>query len=156
MSACTVVREDRPPVHDWRVGRSDFHAVLMRRESLAAQAASFAVSGQACNCRKDFHIGLFMHLTCLASCSKKYLIEVLDGNKVVSRKKGITTTACTAAVAASRESPDFQGLPAGEKVRLAGNQQCVRAETKVGAALANSRFWQDISIMSGGHAALNC
>ena len=61
----------------------------------------------------------------------KTLIEKLDGEKVVSRRKGFTTTACTAALAASRETPEFQFIPVGEKMRLAGNEQCIKAETQV-------------------------
>lgn len=63
--------------------------------------------------------------------SKKYVIELLDGNKVTGRRRGITTTVCTGAVAASRETPDFALLQAGEKRRLAGDQHCIKAEGQV-------------------------
>lgn len=63
-----------------------------------------------------------------AACSKKYWIEKLDGEKVVARKKGFTATACTAAVAAASETPQFQLLQTGEKVAEAGNQKCVKGE----------------------------
>jgi hypothetical protein len=62
---------------------------------------------------------------------KKFFIETLDGQKVVARKRGFTTTACTAAVAASLETPEFQFLSAGEKVQRSGKQQCVKTETQV-------------------------
>jgi hypothetical protein len=67
----------------------------------------------------------------VVACSRKYLIENLEGDKVVSRKKGITTKVCTAALPVSSETPEMQFLPAGEKARLAGNQQCRKAETTV-------------------------
>ena len=64
-------------------------------------------------------------------CSKKFLIENLDGERVLSRKRGFTTTVCTAALGQSEETPEMQFLPIGEKVRLAGNQKCRKAETQV-------------------------
>eukprot|EP00892_Ulva_mutabilis_P003182 jgi/Ulvmu1/12865/UM098_0050.1 len=62
---------------------------------------------------------------------RKYLIEKLEGEKVVSRKKGITTVVCTSALPAALETPEVQFLPLGEKARLAGNAQCRKAETPV-------------------------
>ena len=71
-----------------------------------------------------------MQLTQLDACSKKYWIEKLEGEKVVGRKKGFTATACTAAVAAASETPQFQFLPTGDKVTLAGDQKCVKGESE--------------------------
>jgi hypothetical protein len=83
--------------------------------------------------------------------SKKYLIEKLQGEKIVSRQKGVTTTAWHAqqsarirlflrscaharvparaprsvsAVAASSETPDFIGLPGGLKVSASVAPNC--------------------------------
>lgn len=67
----------------------------------------------------------------LHECSRKYLIEKLDGEKIVSRRKGITTVVCTSALPAALETPEVQFLSLGEKARLAGNAQCRKAETSV-------------------------
>jgi hypothetical protein len=64
-------------------------------------------------------------------CSKKFLIEELDGSKVVARRKGITTVACTSAVTALQETRDFQFLSLREKARLGSNKHCAKAETEV-------------------------
>lgn len=61
-------------------------------------------------------------------CSKKFLIEELDGTKVVGRRKGITTTACTSAVAVFQETQDFQFLSLGDKARLGGSRNCAKAQ----------------------------
>lgn len=45
-----------------------------------------------------------------------YAIERRDGEKIVSRRKGFTATACVAVSAAARETPQFQGLSAAERV----------------------------------------
>lgn len=50
-------------------------------------------------------------------CSKKFLIEVLDGEKVLARKRGFTVSTCTGVVEETLESPQFQALPVGDKVR---------------------------------------
>jgi hypothetical protein len=58
---------------------------------------------------------------------KQYLIEQLDGEKIVARKRGFTVDACTGVVPASRETPGFAGLSPGEKVEASGNSVCRRA-----------------------------
>ncbi len=50
---------------------------------------------------------------------KKYLIEVLDGEKIISRKKGFTVDTCVSGLSSAEEQrlgPRFAGLPLGEKV----------------------------------------
>jgi len=69
--------------------------------------------------------------TVYGSVFKKYLIEVLDGEKIVSRKRGFTVDACVTALSVEDEDalgPQFQGLPTGEKVRIAGSLICNRSE----------------------------
>lgn len=44
----------------------------------------------------------------------------LDGEKVVSRSRGFTVDTCVSAVDEEMESPEFQGLPPGDKVKLPG------------------------------------
>ncbi|KAG1679300.1 hypothetical protein FOA52_009330 [Chlamydomonas sp. UWO 241] len=59
---------------------------------------------------------------------KKYVIEVLDGEKIVSRKKGFTVDTCTAAISAEDEGmqgPQFQGVPVGQKMRMAAADRTV-------------------------------
>ncbi len=51
---------------------------------------------------------------------KKFLIEQLNGEKVVARKKGFTVETCVGAVDVNQETPQFQGLPSGDKVGFAG------------------------------------
>ncbi len=53
----------------------------------------------------------------MCSCSKKFVIEQLDGEKVVSRKRGFTVDTCVASARQSEETPSFRFLPVGEKVR---------------------------------------
>lgn len=58
----------------------------------------------------------------MSPCSKKFVIEQLNGNKVIARKRGFTVNTCISAIPQSEETPEFQGLPTGEKVRrLAGS-----------------------------------
>jgi hypothetical protein len=59
---------------------------------------------------------------------KKFLIEVLDGEKIVSRQRGFTVDTCVASARATEETPSFQFLPIGEKVRATGNAVCTHAE----------------------------
>jgi hypothetical protein len=40
----------------------------------------------------------------------------MEGEKVVSRSRGFTVDSCVSAVLASQETPEFNGLPTGEKV----------------------------------------
>lgn len=56
--------------------------------------------------------------------SKKYQIERMDGEKVLSRQRGFTVDSCVSAITADGETPEFNGLSIGEKVReRAGWQQ---------------------------------
>lgn len=57
------------------------------------------------------------HLTFMC-CSKKYVIEQLSGEKVVSRARGFTVDTCVSAIPQAAETPEFQGLPTGDKVRM--------------------------------------
>eukprot|EP00955_Chlamydomonas_euryale_P050040 354449-Chlamydomonas_euryale.AAC.9 len=46
--------------------------------------------------------------------------QLLDGEKIVSRKRGFTVESCTTAISVADEDalgPQFQGVPIGEKVR---------------------------------------
>jgi hypothetical protein len=54
----------------------------------------------------------------LMHCSKKYVIEQLSGEKVVSRARGFTVDTCVSAIPQVAETPEFQGLPTGDKVRI--------------------------------------
>lgn len=49
-------------------------------------------------------------------CRKKFLIENLEGTKVVSRKKGFTTTTCVSGVAIGQQTKRFEALPESAKV----------------------------------------
>ncbi|GAX74781.1 hypothetical protein CEUSTIGMA_g2228.t1 [Chlamydomonas eustigma] len=73
---------------------------------------------------------------------KKYLIEVLEGEKIISRKRGFTVDTCVSTLSAAAEDglgPQFQGLPTGEKVRIAGVSSCRRSEgTELPTACARS------------------
>jgi hypothetical protein len=60
---------------------------------------------------------------------KKYVIEVLQGEKILSRKKGFTVTTCVSTVAAAEESPAFNGLPVGEKIFQSPRNLCVKQES---------------------------
>ncbi|CAI5537434.1 unnamed protein product [Closterium sp. Naga37s-1] len=55
---------------------------------------------------------------------KKYYIERLEGEKVLSRAKGFTATACVAALDNAAETPELQALPIGAKVSVIGNAVC--------------------------------
>jgi hypothetical protein len=54
------------------------------------------------------------------------VIEQLQGEKIVSRRRGFTVDACTASVSASEETPGVVGLPVGEKVRTSPTTVCRR------------------------------
>lgn len=49
-------------------------------------------------------------------CSKKYEIEQMQGEKVVSRSRGFTVDTCVSGKTASEESPMFNGMSTGAKV----------------------------------------
>eukprot|EP00775_Hariotina_reticulata_P010361 gene10361-10519_t len=72
--------------------------------------------------------------------SKKYQIEQMQGEKVVSRQRGFTVDSCVSAIAASEETPEFNGLGIREKVRLkvaGGRCGCISRPTgHAGLALA--------------------
>ena len=51
------------------------------------------------------------------SCSKKYQIEEMRGEDVVSRKRGFTVDTCVSGKTASEETPMFNGMSTGAKVR---------------------------------------
>lgn len=42
---------------------------------------------------------------------------LFDGLQIVSRRRGFTVETCTAVVPAAAETPSFQGLSAGQRVR---------------------------------------
>jgi len=58
---------------------------------------------------------------------KKFVIEKLQGEKIVSRSRGFTVDTCIASANTDQETPSFQFLPVGEKVRAAGNTVCEQA-----------------------------
>ncbi|KAI8477431.1 MAG: hypothetical protein J3K34DRAFT_398231 [Monoraphidium minutum] len=58
---------------------------------------------------------------------KMFSIEQLDGEKVVSRSRGFTVDTCVSAVDEAMESPEFQRLPSGDKMRSGSNLLCKRA-----------------------------
>ncbi|KAH7438586.1 hypothetical protein KP509_04G021900 [Ceratopteris richardii] len=68
--------------------------------------------------------------TLYGSVFKKYFIENIVEGKVVSRRKGFTTTACVNALDADKEVPELQGVPAGLKVVIIGEPQCAKSEGK--------------------------
>lgn len=66
--------------------------------------------------------------TLYGSVFKKYFIENIVDGKVVSRKKGFTSTACVNALDAAEETPELQGIPAGLKVIIIGEPLCSKSE----------------------------
>jgi hypothetical protein len=48
--------------------------------------------------------------------SKKYEIERMQGEKVVSRSRGFTVDTCVSGKTASEETPMFNGMSTGAKV----------------------------------------
>ena len=52
--------------------------------------------------------------TLYGSVKKKYLIERVEGEKIVSRSPGFTVKACVGAVRQSEETPQMQGTPFGK------------------------------------------
>jgi hypothetical protein len=57
---------------------------------------------------------------------KQFVIEQLDGEKIVARKRGFTVDSCVATVDAREETPGVVGLPVGEKVRTSPTTVCRR------------------------------
>ena len=55
-------------------------------------------------------------LTSSQSCRKQFLIENLQGTKVMSRKKGFTATTCVSGVAIGQQTKRFEALPESAKV----------------------------------------
>ncbi|KAI5066113.1 hypothetical protein GOP47_0018737 [Adiantum capillus-veneris] len=66
--------------------------------------------------------------TLYGSVFKKYLIENIVEGKVVSRRKGFTSTACVNALDADKETPELQGILAGLKVIIIGEPKCAKSE----------------------------
>ncbi|GFR43769.1 hypothetical protein Agub_g4883, partial [Astrephomene gubernaculifera] len=60
--------------------------------------------------------------------SKKFLIEELQGNKIVGRRRGFTVEACVGAVEAPEETPQFQGLSTRDKALYAEGRTCKKSE----------------------------
>eukprot|EP00879_Flechtneria_rotunda_P021095 GHRR01022223.1.p1 GENE.GHRR01022223.1~~GHRR01022223.1.p1 ORF type:complete len:255 (+),score=79.57 GHRR01022223.1:154-918(+) len=58
---------------------------------------------------------------------KKYQIERLQGEKVLSRQRGFTVDSCVSAITASEETPEFNGLSTGDKVQAANGLLCKRS-----------------------------
>lgn len=52
--------------------------------------------------------------TLYGSVKKKYLIERIEGGKIVGRSPGFTVKACVGAVRQSEETPQMQGTPIGK------------------------------------------
>lgn len=66
--------------------------------------------------------------TLYGTAFKRFFIDKMDGEKIVSRRRGFTVEACTAVIAASQESPSFQGLSAGQRVNaIAAGRTCREA-----------------------------
>lgn len=65
-------------------------------------------------------------LTCPQSCRKQFLIENMQGTKVMSRKKGFTTTTCVSGVALGQQTKRFEALPESAKVSRACPQHAQR------------------------------
>lgn len=66
--------------------------------------------------------------TLYGSVFKKYFIEKIVDGRVVSRKKGFTSTACVNALDANKETPELQRVPAGLKVVIIGEPVCAKNE----------------------------
>ncbi len=64
------------------------------------------------SCMHTKHVQHFQ----IHACRKKFLIEILEGTKVVSRKKGFTTTTCVSGVAIGQQTKQFDNLPESAKV----------------------------------------
>lgn len=60
----------------------------------------------------------------LGSNFKKFLIEELDGEKIVSRRRGFTVQTCTSTVLQADETPQYNALPMGERVGEGSNGTC--------------------------------
>ncbi len=68
-----------------------------------------------CNTVSCMHTKRMQHCQ-LHACRKKFLIEILEGTKVISRKKGFTTTTCVSGVAIGQQTKQFDNLPESAKV----------------------------------------
>lgn len=66
--------------------------------------------------------------TLFGTTAKKYLIEQLDGEKVVSRRKGFTVQTCVAGYASSQESPELNGAATRDKVYASPRKACRKSE----------------------------
>ncbi|EFJ45471.1 hypothetical protein VOLCADRAFT_105916 [Volvox carteri f. nagariensis] len=76
---------------------------------------------------------------------KKYLIEQLQGEKIISRKKGFTVDACVGPVEVTQETPQFQGLPTGDKVGRDGYREVLMtvlsSHPRLQARLDTNAIW---------------
>lgn len=66
--------------------------------------------------------------TLFGTTAKKYLIEQLDGEKVVSRRKGFTVQTCVAGYSSSEESPELNGAATRDKVYASSRKVCRKTE----------------------------
>jgi hypothetical protein len=56
------------------------------------------------------------------------VIEDLEGEKIVARRRGLTVNSCVSAVREADETPSFRSLPAGDKVDIIEGNKVCRAE----------------------------
>eukprot|EP00803_Ostreobium_quekettii_P000585 evm.model.scf_882.3 EVM.evm.TU.scf_882.3 scf_882:7681-9827(-) len=61
---------------------------------------------------------------------KKFLIEKLEGSRVVKRQRGFTVETCIGVVPESQETPQFRSLSSGEKVLESVNRDCSASENQ--------------------------
>lgn len=66
--------------------------------------------------------------TLFGTTSKKYVIEQLDGEKIVARRKGITVQTCVAGYASSELSPELNGAATRDKVYSSPLKTCRKSE----------------------------
>ncbi|KAL6758018.1 hypothetical protein V8C86DRAFT_2609894 [Haematococcus lacustris] len=70
---------------------------------------------------------------------KKFVIEQLSGEKILSRRRGFTVDTCVSSMAEADETPTYQMLPLGGKVTAAANVLCSHAEgSDLGSACVDS------------------
>lgn len=70
-------------------------------------------------------------LCVMCACSKKYEIEQMQGEKVVSRSRGFTVDTCVSGKTANEETPIFNGLSTGAKVGTVINRLHVPLVTEL-------------------------
>lgn len=84
---------------------------------LAARLSLSLDSGSGIDETDDASIEPF---TLYGTITKSYVIERLEAGRIVRRDRGVTASACVAAVPASRETPGFVGQSGREKLRSGG------------------------------------